>query len=203
MPDYESLTAVLDGHFATALAELPDESRARVEREFPPLSWDMLSADQRRSAALQIDFRSDPACGPYDQRLWDLQNEIWRMEAAETPRAGDIETQRMRLVELREERAAVDARAEQTAFARWGIPKSVGAVDQTRPVGRPTPKTLIAAELERRISQNECEQGVAAEARALKSWLSVQHPDEPQVTADTIEINIRDRFRGAKTTRQK
>jgi hypothetical protein len=33
----------------------------RVVQEFFPMPWDKLSADQRRSVALQLDYQHDPA----------------------------------------------------------------------------------------------------------------------------------------------
>ncbi|MFZ2853707.1 MAG: hypothetical protein WAZ34_06295 [Rhodocyclaceae bacterium] len=32
----------------------------RVEKDFPPTPWDEMSADQRRSIALQFDYQHDP-----------------------------------------------------------------------------------------------------------------------------------------------
>lgn len=43
------------------LSALPDVLRHCIEREFFPMHWDDLSADQRRNVALQSDYQHDPA----------------------------------------------------------------------------------------------------------------------------------------------
>ena len=58
---FDSLALALEDWFDTQLADLPDALRKRVVQEFFPMPWDNLSADQRRSVALQLDYQHDPA----------------------------------------------------------------------------------------------------------------------------------------------
>lgn len=59
--EFESLQLALDGLFEKKLYDLPGSLRERVKQEFFPNLWDVLSADQRRSATLQLDYQNDPA----------------------------------------------------------------------------------------------------------------------------------------------
>lgn len=40
---------------------MPEPLRARAAQELRPFRWDELSPEQRRSAALQLDYQQDPA----------------------------------------------------------------------------------------------------------------------------------------------
>jgi hypothetical protein len=60
MSSFDSLALALEDWFDTPLADLPDALRKRVVQEFFPMPWDNLSADQRRSVALQLDYQHDP-----------------------------------------------------------------------------------------------------------------------------------------------
>ena len=69
MADFDSLTWALEAWFDRPLGELPEALRQRVQQEFFPMPWDQLSADQRRSVALQLDYQHDPAT-EQDQKFW-------------------------------------------------------------------------------------------------------------------------------------
>ena len=72
MSSFDSLTLALEDWFDTRLADLPDALRQRVLQEFSPMPWDKLSADQRRSVALQLDYQHDPATEKDRQKWWDF-----------------------------------------------------------------------------------------------------------------------------------
>ena len=61
MSTFDSLTLALEDWFDTPLCDLQETLRKRVEQEFFPMPWDKLSADQRRSVTLQLDYQHDPA----------------------------------------------------------------------------------------------------------------------------------------------
>lgn len=60
MSDFPALTLALESWLTTPLGDLPDALRQRVENEFAPVPWDQLSAEQRRTVALQLDYQHDP-----------------------------------------------------------------------------------------------------------------------------------------------
>ncbi len=108
--EFKSLTLVLDGWFDKKLDDLQIDLRECVEREFFPNLWDVLSADQRRSAALQLDYQNDPATKQDRQYWWnffvrlhELETKIDEWESAETPTASDIVLKESRLKELQQE----------------------------------------------------------------------------------------------------
>lgn len=71
MSDFHALTLALEDWFATPLSELPDALRRKVEKEFAPMPWNQLSAEQRRSVALQQDYQHDPTTEQDRQFWWD------------------------------------------------------------------------------------------------------------------------------------
>lgn len=112
--DFNSLTLLLEPWFDKPLSELPDELRQRIKQDFLP-PWDALSPDQRREAALQIDYQRDPATEEDRQRGWDLtlrreriENDIAAWEATATPTASDLAHKEARLAELNRELDQLD-----------------------------------------------------------------------------------------------
>ena len=116
MSSFDSLTLALEDWFDTRLADLPDALRQRVLQEFSPLPWDTLSADQRRSVALQLDYQHDPATEKDRQEWWDffermagIKAQIAQWDAVATPTASELALKETRLTELRQELARMDA----------------------------------------------------------------------------------------------
>jgi hypothetical protein len=118
--EFESLTLALDGWFDKKLDDLPNTLRQRVERDFFPLPWDGLSAEQRRSRALQWDYRHDPATELERQYWWDffkrlhdlqVQREQW--QSATTPTASDLAVKESRLKELQQEIDSMELEKQQ------------------------------------------------------------------------------------------
>lgn len=101
MSTFDSLTWAFEDWFDTPLSGLPDTLRQRVEKELAPMAWDSLSADRRRSVALQLDYQHDPATAQ-DQKFWwdffervdDLNNQVAAWEVVATPAAADFGAQR-------------------------------------------------------------------------------------------------------------
>ncbi len=111
MSDRDSLTQALELWFDEPLCELPDEVSRRIEKEFFPLSWDSLSADQRRSAARQADCQQDPASAKiaktgFDEfvRKSEIEDEIAHWEVIPVLSASDLALKEDRLEALRSER---------------------------------------------------------------------------------------------------
>lgn len=117
---FESLTLALDDWFDRDRIDLPDALRKRVELEFFPAPWDVLSAAQRRSAALQLDYQRDPAAEP-DRRKWwdflgrkyDLEKQILHWETIACPTAGELVQKEARLKELRQEFSRMELQQRQ------------------------------------------------------------------------------------------
>lgn len=77
MTGFESLTLALEGWFEKPLSDLPDGLRERVENEDLLKLWDSLSANQRRSAALQLDYVMDPARAEERDAAWNEVSVDW------------------------------------------------------------------------------------------------------------------------------
>ena len=116
MGDFDSLTWAFEDWFDTPLCDLPETLRQRVEQEFFPVPWDKLSADQRRSVALQWDYQHDPAT-EQDQKFWwdffervdGLKKQVAEWEVVATPTAAELALKETRLAELKQELARMDA----------------------------------------------------------------------------------------------
>ncbi|NDP39896.1 MAG: hypothetical protein GZ093_14290 [Rhodoferax sp.] len=116
MDNFDSLTWAFEDWFETPLCDLPDPLRQRVEQEFFPMPWDKLSANQRRSVALQLDYQHDPATAQ-DQKFWwdffeqmiSLKTQVAEWEAVATPTAAELALKETRLTELKQELARMDA----------------------------------------------------------------------------------------------
>ena len=116
MADFDSLTWALEAWFDRPLGELPEALRQRVQQEFFPMPWDQLSADQRRSVALQLDYQHDPAT-EQDQKFWwdffervgGLKKQVAEWEAVATPTAAELATKEGRLAELQQELTRMEA----------------------------------------------------------------------------------------------
>ena len=119
MGGFDSLTWAFEDWFDTLLCDLPDALRKRVEQEFFPMPWDNLSADQRRSAALQLDYQHDPATEQDQKYWWDffemldgLKKQLAEWEAVATPTAIELALKETRLAELKQELARLDAQKQ-------------------------------------------------------------------------------------------
>jgi hypothetical protein len=107
---FDSFTLALDGKFDKNLNDLPETLRLRVEQEFFPITWDVLSAEQRRCVALQLDYKKDPAT-ELDRQYWrefyirqdEIKAQITEWKSAATPTASDIELRELRLGELQQQ----------------------------------------------------------------------------------------------------
>ncbi len=126
---FKSLIEALEGWFERSLAELPAAARQRVEEEFFPFRWDLLSPDQRRVFAQQWDYKNDPATEAQRQAAWDLvarrgevEAKIREWERVGAGTAGDLATKEARLAELREEITTIDL-AEKRMSGKEGSEK--------------------------------------------------------------------------------
>ncbi len=136
MSDFDSLTLPLEPWFDTPLCDLPDAIRQRVEEEFFPMPWDDLSAEQRRSGTLQMDYRHDPAIEQDRKFWWDfyqnmdaIKTQIAKWEAVATPTAGDLVLKETRLLELKQELARQEIQERHGRGDYIPARKSVGSQD--------------------------------------------------------------------------
>ena len=108
--EFDSLTLALDGWFDKNLDDLPQELRQRAEREFSPIPWNGLSADQRHHHALQLDRKHDPATEQVHEYWWnffarlqELKAQLQQWQSVATPTAGDMALQESRIKEFQQE----------------------------------------------------------------------------------------------------
>lgn len=113
--EFASLTLAFDDWFDKNRDDLPVALRQRVEREFSPMPWDNLTAERRRSVALQLDYQRDPAMEQDRQFWWDfferqdsLKKQIVQWETIACPTAGELAQKEVRLRELQQELARMD-----------------------------------------------------------------------------------------------
>jgi hypothetical protein len=136
MSSFNSLTLACDGWFDKALAELPEALRDRLEDEFWPMPWDMLSAQGRREVCSQIDFDADPATQSIRLLRWEyaeakfaIEDQIKKWEMVTTPTAIDLRTQELQLAELQTQLASLHTRFGMGDGAP--APQSLGNEPQT------------------------------------------------------------------------
>jgi hypothetical protein len=148
MREFRSLQGALEGHFEKRRADLPDKLRQRIEQDLVLIAgiWDHLSADQRREAAREWDFKHDPAFEEDRQRSWDaevqrqeLERQIAQWEATLAPTALDLAKKESRLAELRRE--LVEALASGVVTVAVAEPQAVARRDRAR---KPTPDEMAA-----------------------------------------------------------
>jgi hypothetical protein len=144
MSTFDSLALALEDWFDKPLHELPDGLRQRVEQEFFPMAWDELSAEQRRSVALQLDYQHDPRHGKGPPRLVGLlsahgcrQGADCRWDAVATPTAGELALKEKRLKELQQELARMDAQVRHARGDYFPQRNLIEAKDEA-PVTAPT-----------------------------------------------------------------
>lgn len=140
MSDFDSLTWAFEEWFEAQLCDLPDALRQRVEKEFSPMPWDHLSADQRRSVALQLDYQHDPATEQDQQFWWDffecmdfLKTQITQWESIACPTAGDLALKETRLKELRQELSRMEQQQRQARGDYYPERKSLDADNVSAP----------------------------------------------------------------------
>jgi hypothetical protein len=113
--EFQSLTLPLEDWFDRERNDLPEALRKRVEFEFFPVPWDDLSAAQRQSAALQLDYQNDPATELERRKWWDylgqkndFEREILHWESVSCPTAGELALKEDRLTQMRKELALMN-----------------------------------------------------------------------------------------------
>ena len=144
MGSFDSLTLALANWFDTSLCDLPEPLRQRVEQEFFPMAWDELSAEQRRSVALQLDYQHDPTMEKDRQSWWDffqridaVKAQIAAWDAVATPTAGELALKGKRLTELQQELARMDAQVRHARGDYFPQRNLIEAKDEG-PVPEPT-----------------------------------------------------------------
>ena len=174
MTTFDALTLALENRLATPLCELPDSLRRRVEKEFAPMPWDHVSAEQRRTVTLQLDYQHDPATEPDRQFWWDhfqrqdeLKAQIARWEATAAPTAGDLALRETRLKELRQELTRTEMQERQSRGDYYPERKPVGGESATSPASQRSAVRYVAypkamAQLRKRLD---------ATSEELAAWI--------------------------------
>lgn len=151
MSTFDALTFALEDWFDTPLRDLPDAARQRVEQEFFPMPWDNLSADQRRSVALQLDYQHDPAT-EHDQKFWwdffervdSLKKQLAEWEVVTTPTATELALKETRLAELKQELSRMDAQ-KRLARGDYYPERKPGLTKDGAPLAELAPANLYVA----------------------------------------------------------
>jgi hypothetical protein len=131
---------------------------------------------------LSVIVGRDPwiSCTPYiDQQHWNLDfNDKLHLSHFDWSHLQARKTDLLREFKFEDRREALAPAAYKT-----GAP------------GRPSSKQLVTTKFDARRQRGETAKTVTLEAVALASWLSEKHPSAPQMTAKTIENQIRAAFR--------
>lgn len=176
MSTFDALTLALEEWFDALLIDLPDALRQRVEKEFFPMPWDKLSADQRRSVALQLDYQHDPAT-EQDQKFWwdffervdSLKKQLADWETVATPTATELALKATRLAELKKEIARMDAQKELSRGDYYPERKPSLAKDDLS-LAEPAPTTRYVA-YPKAMHQLAARLGATLEELAVWVWL--------------------------------
>ena len=151
MSTFDPLTLALENWFASSLCDLPDSLRQRVKKEFAPMPWDQLAADQRRTVTLQLDYQHDPATEQDRQFWWDhyqrqdeLKAQIAQWESASAPTAGELALREARLKDLNQELARMKAQQRQARGDYYPERKPLDGASETSPVSQSSPVLHVA-----------------------------------------------------------
>lgn len=154
MKNFESLSWLIEPWLDKQFAELPERIATRVERDFVPVHWDLLSPEQRRIRALQWDYQNDPAEETRRQTWWnffrrydELRAKVAEWHTAEASSASALAEKEDSIADLEREIRQMDRKARRAA-ANYRPPSPVpirlkeAAERQAPPI--PYPKALAA-----------------------------------------------------------
>lgn len=174
MKSFDSLTSALNDWFDKQLSDLPDSVRQRVEQDFFPMPWDNLSADQRRSVALQFDYQHDPATEQdrkfwwdYFQRADELKKQVAEWDAVATPTASELAKKELRLAELKQELARMEAQ-KKAARGDHQPERKPCPQKQDEPDGGPAPAVRYIAYPK---AMQQLAQRLGASPEELAAWI--------------------------------
>lgn len=193
MTTFNALTFALEDWFDTDLSELPNALRQRVEREFFPMPWEKLSADKRRSVALQLDYQHDPAT-EQDQKFWwdffermdGLKKQLAEWEGVAAPTAAELATKEARLTELKLELARMDAQQRTARGDYYPVRASV----QQKPLESPDSQYIAFPKAMAQLAQR-----LQAKPEELAAWVFLG-PNDGGIAAymNANELNPPPRF---------
>ena len=133
------------------------------------MPWDHLSAEQRRTVTLQLDYQHDPATEQDRQFWWDhfqrqdeLKAQIAQWEATAAPTAGDLALRETRLKELRQELTRTEMQERQSRGDYYPERKPVGGESATSPASQRSAVRYVAypkamAQLRKRLDATPTE----------------------------------------------
>lgn len=174
MEQFDALSLALEDWFDRPLCDQPEALRQRVQQEFFPMPWDQLSADQRRSVALQLDYQHDPAT-EQDQKFWwdffervdSLKKRVAEWEAVATPTAAELATKEGRLAELKQELARMEAQ-QRTARGDYVPKRKSPSKKQDDPPIEPSPAVRYIAYPK---AMQQLAQRLGASPEELAAWI--------------------------------
>ena len=180
MEQFDALSLALEVWFDRPLDDLPDALHQRVEREFSPMPWEQLTADQRRSVALQLDYQHDAATEQDRQFWWDffqrvdkLKKQIVEWEAVATPTAAELSTKETRLAELQKDLARMETQ-RRAARGDYVPKRKRTSSKQGEPNTEPTPAVCYIA-YPKALHQLAQRLGASPEELAAWIWIGPKH----------------------------
>jgi hypothetical protein len=134
--------------------------------------------------------QTDKRLWPSDDRHWETLWEALKDAEDECKRHGLMDAaKKSKIKQIKKKRQVVCDRRKVLASGRGDASQY-----RTGAPGRPTSRQLIEGEFDRRVAAGDVLSTLAAEAKHLESWLQLEHPDAPSMTARTIENTIRDKY---------
>jgi len=121
------------------------------------------------------------------------------MEGASRARSEEVERQKESVQLLRDLLSVIESERDARLALEQRVrhsEKDIAAIRSGAP-GRPTSIQLVKLEFERRNTAGQLEPTITAESKELASWLERACPEAPQLTAKTIENNLRSAYRKA------
>lgn len=180
MDQFDALSLALEVWFDRPLGDLPDALRQRVEREFSPMPWEQLTADQRRCVALQLDYQHDPGTERDRQFWWDffqrvdeLKKQIVEWEAVATPTAAELATKETRLAELQQDLARMEAQ-QRAARGDYVPERHAASIKQEESLAETTPGASYIAYPK---AMQQLVQRLGASPEELAAWIWIGPKD--------------------------
>jgi len=149
------------------------------------MPWDKLSADQRRSVTLQLDYQHDPATEQEQKFWWDffervngLKKQIADWDMVATPTAAELALKETRLAELKQELSRMDAQ-KRLARGDYYPERKPSLTKDGAPLAEPAPANRYVA-YPKAMRQLTARLGATPEELAAWIWLG---PKDGGITA--------------------
>lgn len=195
MSTFDALTFALENWFEKPLGDLPKNLRVRVEKEFFPMEWGKLSADQRRSVALQMDFQHDPATAQdqtywrdFSERLDALKRKKAEWETVATPTVTELTDRESRLAELNQKIAGM-LNQQRLARGDYCPMRESPLSAQGAPVGESVTAVAAVTYLPYPKALHQLTARLDAKAEELAAWIFLGPEDDGGGIAAYLNAN--------------